>query len=197
MERCLRALVLRLDALQGMRAQESNRLEVGRDNVREGIKQHILWLDHEIERMTQAIRELINDDPDLKGKRELLDSIPGLGERTIATLLAFFAEPARFDNARAVAAFAGLNPCQRQSGTSVNGKTRLSKVGHALLRKALYMPAMVVLYKTHWGRRFRDRLMSLGKPPMVIIGAMMRKLIHVAYGVLKSGQPFNPALHGC
>ena len=78
----------------------------------------------------------------------------------------------------------------------MRGKPRLSKVGHAGLRKALYMPAMVTLHKTAWGRAFRDRLAAAGKVPMVIIGAMMRKLVQVAFGVLKSGQPFNPALHG-
>jgi hypothetical protein len=60
----------------------------------------------------------------------------------------------------------------------------------------LYMPAMVTLYKTRWGKQFLQRLAATGKPPMLIIGAMMRKLIHVAFGVLKSGKPFNPALHG-
>jgi transposase len=59
------------------------------------------------------------------------------------------------------------------------------------------MPAMVTPYKTAWGRAFRARLSQAGKPLMHIIGAMMCKLIHVAYGVLKSGQPFNPALHRC
>jgi len=58
------------------------------------------------------------------------------------------------------------------------------------------MPALVALYKTHWGKRFRQRLAAAGKAPMLIIGAMMRKLIHVAFGVLKSGLPFNPTLHG-
>jgi transposase len=70
----------------------------------------------------------------------------------------------------------------------------MSKVGHAFLRKALYMPVMVTLYKTDWGRRFRERLASAGEPPKRIIGAMMRKLVHVAFGVLKSEKPFNPAL---
>jgi hypothetical protein len=72
----------------------------------------------------------------------------------------------------------------------------MSKVGHAFLRKALYMPAMVTLYKTKWGKKFHARLAASGKCPMVIIGAMMRKLIHVAFGVLKSGKKFDPALHG-
>ena len=179
-----------------MRTQESNRLEVARPAVREGIAQHLDWLDEEIKRLSKAIRDHIDADPRLRDKQRLLDSIPGLGERTIAVLLAFYARSERFGNARQAAAFGGLDPRQHESGSSVKAKPRLSKVGHAFLRKALYMPAMVTLYKTAWGKRFRERLAAAGKPPMLIIGAMMRKLIHVAYGVLKSGQPFDPAMHG-
>jgi transposase len=195
-ERTLRALVLRLDALHAMHTQESNRLAVARPAVQAGIVTHLEWLDREIERLIQAIRDHIDDDPSLKDKRRLLDSVPGLGERTIAVLLAFYGSPGRFDNARQAVAFAGLDPRQHESGSSVKGKVRISKVGHAFLRKALYMPAMVALYRTHWGKRFRQRLAASGKPPMLIIGAMMRKLIHVAFGILKSGKAFDPALHG-
>jgi len=195
-EKTLRALVLRLDALQAMRIQESNRLEVARDSVAEGIVQHLKWLDDEIARISKAIRDHIDNDPTLRDKHRLLDSIPGLGERTTAVLLAFIAEPARFENARQAVAFAGLDPRQHESGSSVRGKPRLSKVGHSFLRKTLYMPAMVALYRTDWGKLFRDRLASKGKPPMLIIGAMMRKLVQVSYGVLKSGQTFQPGLHG-
>ncbi len=195
-EKTLRALVLRLDALQAMRTQESNRLEVARESVVEGIAKHLKWLDDEIARLIQAIREHIDNDPTLKDKHRLLDSIPGLGERTTAVLLAFLAEPARFENARQAVAFAGLDPRQHESGSSVKAKPRLSKVGHSFLRKALYMPAMVALYRTEWGALFRERLASRGKPPMLIIGAMMRKLVQVSFGVLKSGQTFQPELHG-
>lgn len=195
-ERTLRALVLRLDNVQGMRTQESNRLLVARGAVREGIAQHIEWLDAEIERLTRAIRDLLDGDDDLDGKRRLLDSIPGLGERTIAVLLAFYARTSRFDNARQAAAFAGLDPRQHESGSSVCARPRMSKVGHTFLRKALYMPAMVALYRTTWGKLFRQRLAACGKAPKLIIGAMMRKLIHVAFGVLRSGKPFDPASHG-
>jgi hypothetical protein len=57
------------------------------------------------------------------------------------------------------------------------------------------MPAIVTHYKTVWGKRFRERLAAAGKAPKLIIGAMMRKLVHVAFGVLKSGRAFDPALH--
>jgi transposase len=195
-EQALRAMVLRLDALLVMRTQESNRLEVARSAVSSGIAKHIEWLDTEIKALTNTIRNHIDGDDTMKDRRVILDSIPGIGERTIAVLLAFYSNLGRFDNARQAAAFAGLDPRQHESGSSVKGKPRLSKIGHAFIRKALYMPAMVTLYKTDWGRLFRERLMAAGKPPKLIIGAMMRKLVHVVYGVLKSNKMFDPALHG-
>lgn len=193
-EQELRALVLRLDALQAMRTQESNRLETARAVVKADIASHIAWLDNEIKSLLQKIQDHIDGDSDLKNKSELLGSVPGLGERTIAMLLAYCIHPQRFGNARQAAAFAGLDPRQHESGSSVKGKPRISKVGHSLLRKALYMPSMVTLYRTDWGKRFRERLAAAGKPPKLIIGAMMRKLVHVAFGVLKSGKPFDPRL---
>lgn len=196
-EQALRAMVLRLESLQIMRTQESNRLEVSRDVVKPGIVTHIEWLDEQIKVLAKEIREHMDGDSNLKDKQELLDSIPGLGERTIAILLAYYADLERFGNARQAAAFAGVDPRQHESGTSVKMKPRMSKIGHAFLRKSLYMPALVALYKTAWGRRFRERLAAAGKPPKLIIGAMMRKLIHVAFGVLKSKKLFDPALHGC
>lgn len=86
-EQALRAMVQRLDALQTMRTQESNRLEVARDAVRKGISDHLAWLDKEVEALTRQIRDHINSDPDLRQRHDLLDTIPGVGERTIATIL--------------------------------------------------------------------------------------------------------------
>lgn len=194
--RALRALALRLDALQAMHTQESNRLEVARSCVRDGILEHRAWLDQEIARLIAQIRDHIDADPSLRDKCRLLDSVPGLGERTIAVLLAFYGTTERFGNARQAAAFAGLDPRHHESGQTVKAKPHLSKIGHGFLRKALYMPAMVTLYRTAWGQIFRQRLCAAGKPPMLIIGAMMRKLVHVAFGVLNSGKPFDPTMHG-
>ena len=195
-ELALRALVLRHQALIEMRTQELNRLETAREVVGDSLREHLDWLDGELRRIEQAIAQQIDDDPDLRGKRELLDSIPGLGERTIATLLAYLGQMRRFERAGAFVAFAGLSPRLYESGSSVRAKPRMSKIGHAFLRRALYMPAMVTLWRTAWGRAFRDRLAANGKPPKLIIGAMMRKLAQVAFGVLKSGKSFDPALHG-
>ena len=196
-EQALRAMVLRLESLQVMRTQESNRIEVSRDVVKPSIVAHVEWLDVQIKALAKEIREHMDGDDSLKNKHALLNSIPGLGERTIAILLAYYADLERFGNARQAAAFAGVDPRQYESDTSVKMRPRMSKIGHAFLRKSLYMPALVALYKTAWGKRFRERLAAAGKPPKLIIGAMMRKLIHVAFGVLKSGKNFNPELHGC
>lgn len=191
----LRALVARRDALNAMRTQESNRLLVAQEAVRAGIETHLAYLEKAIAEIDAALRQKIDDDPSLKEQRALLDSVPGLGDKTIPVLLSYYGGAPRFDNAREAAAFAGLDPRQHESGSSVRGKPRLSKMGHAPLRRALYMPAMVATTRTAWGRAFRDRLAAAGKPPMLILGAMMRKLVHVAFGVLKSGKPFNPVLH--
>jgi transposase len=195
-EQRLRALVRRHQALTDMQTQEKNRREGLREDVRASVETHRVWLAEELQRIEKAIKQIINDDDDLRGKRDLLDSIPGLGERSIATLLGYGVGDERFDQARRFVAFAGLNPCLRESGSSVRGRPRLSKVGHAALRRALYMPAVVALYRTVWGKRFRERLSAKAKKSMVIIGAMMRKLAQVAWGVIKSGKPFDPTLHG-
>jgi len=194
-EQALRAMVLRLDALQEMRNQEGNRLDVARDVVRDEIAAHVSWLDNEIKNLTRKIRDHIDDDPDLRNKKALLESIPGVGEGTVALLLAFSLDSTRFANARQVTAYAGLDPRQHESGSSVRGKAQISRFGHAIIRKRLYMPAMCTLYRTDWGKRYLQRLTTAGKLPMVIIVAMMRKILHVAFGVLKTGKKFDPALH--
>jgi transposase len=190
----LRALVARRDALEAMRTQENNRKHIARAAVLEGIEKHLEYLENEIGHIDSEIKRKIDDDSDLKKQRELLDGIPGLGPKTIPVLLSFFGGVLRFGNARQAAAYAGLDPKQHESGSSIHLKPRLSKMGHVLLRKALYMPAMVAVNRTEWGRAFKARLSANGKAPKVIICAMMRKLVHVAFGVLRSGEPFNASL---
>lgn len=192
----LRALVLRRQALDKMRTQEHNRLQVAHRAVRDSIDTLIAGLDEQIAEVERKIRDLIDQDPDLREQFKLLDSVPALGQKTIALLLSYFSEHWRFDKANQASAFVGLNVQYRQSGTSINARPRLSKIGHSAARRALYMPAMVAMSKTAWGKAFAARLRAAGKPPMVIIGALMRKLVHIAYGVLKSGKTFDPSLHG-
>lgn len=194
--RALRELVAQRDALIANRAQVDNRSQTQIAPALQHSLNHLTYLDGAITKIEKEIQQHIDNDPDLKRDYDLLDSIPGLGERTIPLLMAYYQRPDRFRSAKAAVAFAGLDPRQRQSGSSLLAKPRLSKVGHARLRAALYMPAMVALNKTAWGKVFRQRLADANKPPKLIIAAMMRKLVSVVFGVLNSKTPFQPHLHG-
>ena len=98
----------------------------------------------------------------------------------------------QYRSARRVAAFAGLVPRERQSGSSVRGRVRLSKIGNARLRKALYFPAITALRCSPFFQAWAEGLRQRGKSKMAVVGAAMRKLVHLAYGVLKTGRPFDP-----
>lgn len=136
----LQALVRRLETLQEMRTAEVNRLHAGIvvEVVRALVEEHLAYLCEQIERTQALIRAHIDTHPTLKQQSQLLDSIPGIGETTAAALLAEVPDLKQYKSAREVAAFAGLVPRERQSGSSVRGRVRLSKIGNARLRKALY-----------------------------------------------------------
>jgi transposase len=190
----LQALVRRLDSLVEMRTMEENRLSSGVtvEAVRESVEGHLAYLSEQIRRTEALIRSHIDSHPGLRRQRELLDSIPGIGETTAAALLAEVPDIKEYRSARQVAAFAGLVPRERQSGSSVRGRARLSKIGNARLRKALYFPAVTALRCSPFFRAWAEGLRARGKSKMAVIGAAMRKLIHLAYGVLKTGRPFDP-----
>jgi transposase len=194
--RGLQALVRRLDSLLEMRGMEANRLEVSADAkaVRESLVGHLAFLDDEIVRTEELIRSHISTHPDLTEQRDLLLSIPGIGETTAAKLLGEIMDVKLYESARQLAAFAGLVPRLHESGSSVRRKARLSKTGAPRLRKAMYFPAIVAMRHNPQVRAMSERLKKRGKCSMQITGAAMRKLIHLAYGVLKSGTPFNPEL---
>jgi transposase len=190
----LQALVRRLESLVGMRTMEENRLSSGIavEAVRESVEELIAHLTEQIKKTEGLIRSHIDSHPGLRRQRELLDSIPGVGEATAATLLAEVPDITEYRSAREVAAFAGLVPRERQSGSSVRGRVRLSKVGNARLRKALYFPAITALRCSPFFQEWAEGLRQRGKSKMAVVGAAMRKLVHLAYGVLKTGRPFDP-----
>jgi transposase len=190
----LQALVRRLDSLVEMRTMEANRLSSGVtvEAVRESVEELIAHLSEQIRRAEALIRSHIDNHPGLKKQRELLDSIPGVGEATAAALLAEVPDIKEYRSARQVAAFAGLVPRERQSGSSVRGRVRLSKIGNSRLRKALYFPAVTAIRCSPFFQSWVEGLRQRGKSKMAVIGAVMRKLVHLAYGVLKSGKPFDP-----
>jgi len=191
--RQLQALVRRLDALHGMRTQEGNRLAAGVAvaDVRASIETILASLDGQIAHVQQLIRAHLDQHPGLRAQRALLTTIPGIGDTTAAVLIAeLFDKP--YTSARQAAAFAGLVPRLHESGT-FRGRARLSKIGPGRLRKALYFPAIAALRWNPTIRAVRERLRAAGKPPMVIVGAAMRKLVHLAFGVLKSQRAYEPS----
>lgn len=190
----LKALVRRLDALIEMRQQEVNRLDVAEALIKPDILAHIEQLDERIKETRAQIKKHIDDDPALRQQRDLLLTIPGIGEKTVATLLSYFADIDKFSSAKQLAAFAGLTPRIIESGTSIHGHGSMSKIGPARLRKALFFPAMVALRHNPVLQEFNKRLTAAGKCKMVILGAAMRKLIHIIFGVLKHRTPFDPKI---
>ncbi len=190
----LQALVRRLESLVEMRVAEQNRLEAGIavEAVKASIEELIVHLSAQIKHTEKLIRTHIQNHPRLKEQSQLLDSIPGIAQTTAATILAEITDFTQYRSARQVAAYAGLVPRERQSGSSVRGRTRLSKIGNARLRRALYFPAITALRCSPFFQAWAKGLQERGKCKMSIIGAAMRKLIHLAYGVLKTGKPFDP-----
>jgi transposase len=190
----LQALVRRLEPLQEMGVAEENRLSsiITVEMVRHSVEAHLAYLHREIKRPEELIRTPINSHPSLKQQSQLLDSITGIAETTAALLLSEITEITQYRSARQVAAYAGLVPRERQSGSSVRGRTRLSKIGNARLRRALYFPAITALRSSEFFQTWAQGLQERGKSKMSVICAVMRKLVHVAYGVLKSGKPFDP-----
>jgi len=192
--RHLQALMRRLQALAEMRQQESNRLEQAEQQpvIGESLKKIIATLDAEMARLRQLIKDHIDRHPHLKRDHELLLSIPGIGETT-ATWLLSEVQVQTYGSARQLAAHAGLTPRHHESGRRVGGRTPLSKTGNARLRRAMYLPAVVAKRYNPLIKAFCERLSQRGKRPMEIIGAAMRKLLHIVYGVLKSGKAFDPS----
>ena len=188
----LQALTRRIEALEQMVIAERNRLEAAPREVRPSIKRIIRILETEIKNLHRLIKEHIDNHPDMKQQNDLLLTIPGIGQKTSQLLLGEV-EFRRFTSARAVAAQAGLTPRKDQSGTSLN-RTRLSKVGNGRIRKALYLPALVAVQHNQTIKQFASRLSQMGKTPMQVIGAAMRKLLHIAFGVIKNNRPFDPNL---
>lgn len=189
----LRALVRRRESLQQLRQQEANRLSSGETAplVLSSLAALLAAIDEQLAAIEKAIAQQVKTEPELKRQHALLDSIPGIGPKTAAALLGEI-DFGAYPSARQVAAQAGLTPRQRQSGTSVHGKPRLSKQGSSQLRRILFFPAIVAMRHNPTIRAFAERLLDRGKPKMAVVCAAMRKLLHLCYGVLKTGLAFDP-----
>lgn len=190
----LLSLMRRLDEINQHKQQEVNRLESSTlpKHVLNSIKNTIKFLDKETRRLEREIKSHIDRHPGLKNDRDLLESIPGIGETTALRILCEMPDVDQFASAKQVAAYAGLSPREHTSGKSVRKRTRISKAGNGRLRKALYFPALTATRYNPIVKAFYDRLLEKGLCPMAALAASMRKLLMIAYGVLKHQQTFSP-----
>jgi len=193
--RRLKALLTRRDAVADDLQRERNRQEANQfssipEAVGDSIAQSIDFLETELKRLEKMIADHIDDDPDLRNKKELLETIPGVGPRVSGHMTALFAGRT-FGSAEQLAAYLGLVPVMWESGSSVRGRPRMSKAGPAYLRKILYMPAVVARRWNPHIKALNDRLLAKGKSKMAVIGAAMRKLAHLCFGVVNSGKPYD------
>tara|TARA_R110001606_G_scaffold399285_2_gene583673 strand:- start:1780 stop:2748 length:969 start_codon:yes stop_codon:yes gene_type:complete len=187
----LNLLVTRLDQLNKISNQEKNRLQVSLDKATSrSIKTMIKYTRTQINQIEKEIEKMVTHEPELHKQISLLISIDGIGRKTAWSLLAYLGDISLFSHARQVTSYAGLNPKICQSGSSIN-TTSLSKVGNKRLRKALYMPALVATRYNPLMVEFYERLKMNGKPKKVALCGVMRKLLVLSYGVLKSGVPFD------
>ncbi len=193
--RTLQALGRRRDALIAMRTQELNR-DISTDpTVNSSIQSVIGFLDKEIELITKLIKDHINNHPDLKRKRDLLKSIPGVGDVTAEAVISEFNGFETFEKIEQVVAYMGLSPKEKSSGSSVRGKSQICKTGNIRLRKALFMPALVASQRNPAVKALYERLKAKSKNGLIIACACMKKLVHIMFGVVKNNKPFDPTYY--
>lgn len=195
--RALKALLSRRDAIAADLQRERNRQEKllppphTPKAVTASMAKSLKFLQTQLDKLQRQIEQHIDQDPDLRDKRELLLTIPGVGER-VAQHMSALMSVHDFKSADQFSAYLGLVPVQRQSGSSILGRSRLSKNGPSQLRRLLYLPAVTASRHNPCIKAIYDRLIAQGKPKMAALGAAMQKLARLCFGVLQSRQPFNP-----
>ena len=197
--RDLQSLLNRLSALEKELQREKNRQEKMQECLaahpleKRSIKHSIKRLGGEVKLFKKHIRHHIKETKSLRKGYALLVTIPGIGEKTAWIVLVILGAK-DFKSASKVASYVGLNPIEKRSGKSEYRKPRLSKAGNSDWRKSLYFPAIVAIENNPDVKALHDRLIGNGKTKMCAIGAAMRKLIHICFGVLKHQQPYQVQL---
>jgi transposase len=193
--RMLQALLARREAIAQDLQRERNRQEKADatdtpDRIRQSLADSIEFLAKQLAGLQRDIDEHIKGHPNLKDDLALLQSIPAVGPQVGSNLLSVM-HSHDFGSAEQLAAYLGLVPVERQSGSSVLGRARLSKAGPARIRAVLYMAAIVATRHNPHVKAVYDRLLARGKSKMSALGAAMRKLVHLCFGVLKTRQPYQ------
>ena len=192
--RTLQALLARRDAIAQDLQRERNRQEKAEatdtpERIRQSIADSIRFLEQQLADLQRDIDRHIDRHSGLKEDMSLLRSIPAVGPQVGGNLLSVM-HCHDFDSAEQLAAYLGLVPVERQSVSSVLGRARLSKAGPGRLRAMLYMAAIVAARWNPHVKAVYERLLARGKSKMSALGAAMRKLVHLCFGVLKTRKPY-------
>lgn len=193
--RVLKALLARKEAIAQDLQRERNRREKVEVTdtpalIRQSIDNSITFLQKQLAELQENIDDHINRYPDLRRDLDLLTSIPAVGPQVSSNLLSVI-RCQQFKSAEQLAAYLGLVPVEWQSGSSVLGRARLSKAGPARIRAVLYMAAVVATKCNPHVKALYERLLAKGKAKMAALGAAMRKLVHLCFGVLKTRIPYR------
>lgn len=194
--RTLKALLARFDGIEKDLQRERNRQEkaehgLAPEEVVGSLALMIKQLEAEQQRLNELIEGHIDRHDRLKANKALLESIPAVG-KVIATRMLMVMGSRQFKDAHQCAAYLGLVPIQHESGSSVRGRPKLSKAGNPVIRAKLYMAAVVAIRHNPDIKAQYERLTRKGKSKMSALGAAMRKLVHICFGVLKHQKPYQP-----
>lgn len=152
---------------------------------------HIGQIKKSIEELEKEAVKIIKADPELNRKFELLKTINGIATLSAIYILSDLAFLIDAIDPKQLVAYAGLDTCKYESGTSVKKLERISRKGNAHLRKSLFLPALVAIKTNHDLKAFFLKLVSAGKKKMQAVAAVMRKILHAIYGMLKHNQNFD------
>lgn len=187
-EQALVELVARRRQLVEMRAQERTRLAMAGSRQKQGLKEHIAWLDEHIARLDGDLKNRLRESDIWKTRVDLLQSAPGVGPVTMLTLLSYLPELGKL-NRREIAALVGLAPFNRDSGFQ-RGRRRIWG-GRAEVRSVLYMATLAATRGDNPIATFHRRLVEKGKPAKVALTAAMRKLLTSLNAMLKQNKPWS------
>lgn len=183
-------MLKRIENLSNEIQREENRLEKLENSVNpsevlwDSIQRHLEFLKAEKERIQQTISEHISLHPKLKRDDELLQSIPGIGPVVASWMNVLLQNGEAFESAKEAAAYTGVTPKNHISGNRVVKKASMSKMGPAIYRQKLYMAAIVAIRYNPDVKELYQRLLANGKNKMQALGAAMRKIVHICFGVI-------------
>lgn len=158
-------------------------------DVVKSLERHLKALKKEIFKLEEVLFKKVKIEH--QDSLTLLKSIPGIGEKTAVALLVFTDGFKRFESAKELCSYSGLTPIIRESGSSVKGRPRISKMGNTKLRNLLFLCSFNACKYNRACKALFDRIVAKGKSKKLALIAVCNKLLKQAFGVIKSGIPYD------